>query len=152
MKKVSIIFFILLFSLVFLGKTSAYDVPYKMGKGRYLDSKEKKELYFKIRNETSKGFKDIYFKKLGERIHLLTTFLNRSTSNIEILEMPKGENTIVYLVLLNPSEGIPKDELEKRKARKNKYYDIWVISCDFVKFEYNKKYKTFTFIKSGAAE
>jgi hypothetical protein len=137
----------------------SYDRPYKLGKGRYLTSKDEQGLCEDISKHASDEFKKAYAKALKEQ----SKFLGTKTPDVKFIEFIKldkmmgpppleREGRPLYMVSLNGQEGIPEKEAEMRKKGKAEYYDIWVISGHIVMFEKDLNTGKFNFLGAGAVE
>jgi hypothetical protein len=136
---------------------SAYDKPFKMGKGRYLTADEIKALKEDIAKngspEFTKAYDEAYKEQsaLGDKAGI--RFI-RFTEVEKVFGPPPRDrkDKPLYLVLFAGTEGAPKKDLEKRKNAKGDY-DIWVIGgAQYLKFDKDLKANRYTFLGSGAAE
>lgn len=163
MKFMRFLFCVSLVGVCFSRTIFSYDVPYKVGRGRYLDGLQRRELFVDIRKNASDDFKKIYFKEIGKLAHFLAFFFGEESIGVRVVEFtefygvgplqPKlSEGEVAYLICFNAHEGIPKKDLSLRKKKKETYYDIWVLSGCFIAFVRDKKSKEYKFIFSGSAE
>ena len=159
----NIIGLLLLLILVPANVSHSWIQPFKMGQGRFLDQKEMNAFFHDIENSNQKSFKKSFSETLGNLIAPLFEYNNSDTAKFQVVEFTKFEIRVAglekskshgpyYMLCINCSEGIPDDELIKRKKTKSKYYDIWVISGANILIERDSKTKEFRLLNSGFAE
>jgi hypothetical protein len=155
---------VITFLIVSASASYSWVEPFKMGKGKFLSGKDKLLVFEDIDNNASSSFRNELANALGSQLLILLAYGSDETTKLQVIEFAdfainmagreksKHKDAISYLICISCTEGVPERELTKRKAAKNKYYDIWVLSGYYVLFEKDKKTNEYRLLGSGAAE
>lgn len=137
---------LLLAALLLLGMAPqachAYGDPFVLGQGRYLTFSEQQSFYQHVQQTGSESEKEKY----ANAFERLRSSSQRTPIKIEIIEftrfsfksvMNQGATpgSRIFLICFECEEGIPANALAARKKTHSRYYDIWVLSAEFMVVE-----------------
>jgi hypothetical protein len=134
--------------------------PFIMGEGRYLQAKEQEAFLQHLRQTGSESEK----QKFAQAFQHLQDTAWKKPASIAVLEFTRFNVDTVFsdklrtgyqtfMVCFNCSENIPPEKRAARSKLKSKYYDIWVLSANFIVVEQSPKSGEWrVLLDDGAAE
>lgn len=113
--------------------------PFVMGHGRYLQAKEQEAFFQHFRQMGSESEK----QKFSQAFQHLQETASTKPANIAVLEFTRFDvNTVfsenlragyqTFMVCFNCVENIPPKKRVARVTKKSRYYDIWVLSANYM--------------------
>ena len=158
--KILVILLVVALSSLISQPCTAYGEPFVIGKGRYFTAEEKKEFLRILEMSRQTTEKEKY-----EREYEKYATLAGKPRKIDLIQFTKFEPIFnaeyykgaraayeTFMICFGCKEGIPEKQRVAREKQKIGFYDIWVISGNFIILERHPSSGNWRVLGSGGAE